>query len=239
MAAAGAAKGNSSTGRASVSKTEGWGFKSLLPCGVGNDEQGDGKVNVAKQDDVEPVDEPVASGPSEATDDRTGSSTDAVAASAPNDSGEVGGSPERPDLVDPEDQLEDDDLVEEDPEDAEHVDDEPAELRENGEAGEAKVLEPAGVAATTAAGKTPAERAPARTPKGVATAKRDRPAKRERTTPVKFVRQSVGELRKVVYPTGQQLINYFIVVLVFVLFVIAYVSLLDLGFGAAIFRLFS
>jgi preprotein translocase subunit SecE len=29
------------------------------------------------------------------------------------------------------------------------------------------------------------------------------------------------------------------VVLVFVLFVIAYVSLLDLGFGAAIFRLFS
>jgi hypothetical protein len=25
-------KGNSSTGRASVSKTEGWGFKSLLPC---------------------------------------------------------------------------------------------------------------------------------------------------------------------------------------------------------------
>jgi preprotein translocase subunit SecE len=208
---------------------------------------------VAKQDDVEPVDEPGASGPSEATDDRTGSSTDAVAASAPNDSGEVGGSPERPDLVDPEDQLEDD-LVEEDPEDAEHVDefddivrssgvphadDEPAELRENGEAGEAKVLEPAGVAATTAGGKTSAERAPARTPKGVATAKRDRPAKRERTTPAKFVRQSVGELRKVVYPTGQQLINYFIVVLVFVLFVIAYVSLLDLGFGAAIFRLFS
>jgi len=207
---------------------------------------------VAKQDDVEPG----ASGPSEATDDRTGSSTDAVAASAPNDSGEVGGSPERPDLVDPDDQLEDG-PVEEDPEDAEHADEfeeivrnsgvphgddepdeEPAELRENGDAGEAKVLEPAGVAATTAGVKTAAERS-GRTPKGVATAKRDRPAKRERTTPVKFVRQSVGELRKVVYPTGQQLINYFIVVLVFVLFVIAYVSLLDLGFGAAIFRLFS
>ena len=26
------AKGTSSTGRASVSKTEGWGFKSLVPC---------------------------------------------------------------------------------------------------------------------------------------------------------------------------------------------------------------
>ena len=38
---------------------------------------------------------------------------------------------------------------------------------------------------------------------------------------LKFVKQSVGELRKVVYPTGEQLIKYFVVVLVFVLFVIA------------------
>ena len=53
------------------------------------------------------------------------------------------------------------------------------------------------------------------------------------------MRQSVGELRKVVYPTGQQLIKYFVVVLVFVLFVIAYVSLLDLAFGAAIFKIFA
>jgi preprotein translocase subunit SecE len=208
---------------------------------------------VAKQDDVEPVDEPGATGPSDGTDERTGSSTDAVAASAPNDSGEVGGTPERPDLVDP-DELEDDELIEDDSEGAEPADDfdeivrnssveqsdgEPAELSEEGESGEAKVLEPAGVAATTAGGKAAAGRAPARTPKGVVTAKRDQPAKRERTTPIKFVLQSVGELRKVVYPTGQQLINYFIVVLVFVLFVIAYVSLLDLGFGAAIFRIFS
>jgi hypothetical protein len=29
-----APEGNSSIGRASVSKTEGWGFKSLLPCRV-------------------------------------------------------------------------------------------------------------------------------------------------------------------------------------------------------------
>ena len=77
------------------------------------------------------------------------------------------------------------------------------------------------------------------TPKTAATAKRDQPVKRERTTPLKFVRQSVGELRKVVYPTGQQLISYFVVVLVFVLFVIGYVSLLDLGLGAAIFKVFS
>ncbi|HZA05539.1 MAG TPA: preprotein translocase subunit SecE [Propionibacteriaceae bacterium] len=222
---------------------------------------------MAKQDEVEPADESGATGPSDAADERTGSSTEAVAASAPNDSGEVGGSPERPDLVDPEDELIDDDptedeltaddLTEDHRDDADTVDDfdeivrnagvggsgdpdgEPAELSEDGDSHEAKVLEPAGVAATTAGGKAAAKRAPDRTPKSAATAKRDQPAKRERTTPVKFVRQSVGELRKVVYPTGQQLINYFIVVLVFVLFVIAYVSLLDLGFGAAIFRIFS
>jgi preprotein translocase subunit SecE len=207
---------------------------------------------VAKQDDVEPVDDPDATGPSDAIDDRTGSSTEEVAASAPNDSGEVGGTPERPELVDADDELADDDLTEDDAEDPENVDefdeivrnsgvgetDDPEELSEDDDSREAKVLEPAGVA-TTAGGKGAAKRSPTRSPKGGATARRDQPEKRERTTPVKFVRQSIGELRKVVYPTGQQLINYFIVVLVFVLFIIAYVSLLDLGFGAAIFRLFS
>ena len=76
--------------------------------------------------------------------------------------------------------------------------------------------------------------------KGRPTRKRDgrEPAK-HRTGPVTFVRESVGELRKVVYPTGPQLLKYFVVVLIFVLFVIAYVSLLDLGFGAAMFRIFA
>ena len=40
------------------------------------------------------------------------------------------------------------------------------------------------------------------------------------TCPVRS--ESIGELRKVVYPTGQQVLQYFVVVLVFVLFVIAY-----------------
>jgi preprotein translocase subunit SecE len=104
-----------------------------------------------------------------------------------------------------------------------------------------KVLEPAGVAAAAAGAKSKTARdgRTGRAPKGAPTTKRDRPAKPERTTPIKFVRQSIGELRKVVYPTGQQLINYFVVVLVFVLFVIAYVSLLDLGLGWAIFKIFS
>ena len=98
-----------------------------------------------------------------------------------------------------------------------------------------KVLEPAGVAATPGAKAKTAARAP----KSAPTNKRDQPVKRERTSPIKFVKQSIGELRKVVYPSGQQLINYFVVVLVFVLFVIAYVSLLDLGLGWAIFKIFS
>jgi len=109
-----------------------------------------------------------------------------------------------------------------------------------------KVLEPAGVASAATSGASAktgtggaTKGTKGRSPKGAPTNKRDQPVKPERTTPVKFVRQSIGELRKVVYPTGPQLINYFVVVLVFVLFVIAFVSLLDLGLGWAIFKIFS
>jgi preprotein translocase subunit SecE len=101
-------------------------------------------------------------------------------------------------------------------------------------------LEPAGVGASAASGSTalPARKA-APLPKGTPTAKRDVVPTEKRTTPVAFAKQSVGELRKVVYPTGQQLGNYFVVVLVFVLFIIALVSLLDLGLGKLVFAIFS
>ena len=59
-----------------------------------------------------------------------------------------------------------------------------------------------------------------------------------RTSPVTFYRQVVAELRKVVWPTQQQLITYFIVVMVFVVVLMTIVSLLDLGFGKAIFAIF-
>ncbi len=49
-----------------------------------------------------------------------------------------------------------------------------------------------------------------------------------------FLRQVVAELRKVVYPTRPQLINYVIVVLVFVAIMIALVTVLDLAFGEAV-----
>jgi preprotein translocase subunit SecE len=60
----------------------------------------------------------------------------------------------------------------------------------------------------------------------------------KRTSPATFYRQVVAELRKVVWPTQQQLITYFVVVLVFVVVVMTIVSMLDLGFGKLVFALF-
>ena len=60
----------------------------------------------------------------------------------------------------------------------------------------------------------------------------------KRTSPATFYRQVVAELRKVVWPTQEQLITYFIVVLVFVVVDMSLVSLLDLAFGKLIFAVF-
>ena len=59
-----------------------------------------------------------------------------------------------------------------------------------------------------------------------------------RTSIPTFYRQVVAELRKVVYPTQEQLITYFIVVMVFVIVMMTIVSLLDLGFGKLAFEVF-
>ena len=56
---------------------------------------------------------------------------------------------------------------------------------------------------------------------------------------INFYHGVVAELRKVVWPTRQQLITYFWVVLVFVIVVMTFVALLDLGFGKAAFALFA
>ena len=60
-----------------------------------------------------------------------------------------------------------------------------------------------------------------------------------RTSPVTFYRQVVAELRKVVWPTRPQVVNYFFVVLVFVMFMMAIVAGLDYGFGRAMFAIFA
>ena len=64
-------------------------------------------------------------------------------------------------------------------------------------------------------------------------------AARKRTSIPTFYRQVVAELRKVVYPTQEQLITYFIVVMVFVVFMMAFVSALDLAFGKLVFAVFT
>lgn len=180
---------------------------------------------MADKDQVEPTDESRSDLPS-----RDAGPADAADTAAVHDDAELVEDPDGPDTEDDRfDEIVREGGLESEPADEADVDD-----------ADEKALEPAGVGAAAGTGRTARERRAAKAPKGVATPSRDnRPVKPERTTPAGFVRESVGELRKVVYPTGQQLINYFIVVLVFVLFVIAYVSLLDLGLGWAIFKVFS
>ena len=55
---------------------------------------------------------------------------------------------------------------------------------------------------------------------------------------MQFVRQSATELKKVVWPSWGELTVLFSAVLLFVLFIIAYVMLLDNGFGWALLSLF-
>jgi preprotein translocase subunit SecE len=53
-----------------------------------------------------------------------------------------------------------------------------------------------------------------------------------------YVRQVLAELRKVIWPTRRDLVTYTAVVLVFVLFMVAVVSLYDFGFSQAVLAVF-
>jgi preprotein translocase subunit SecE len=68
---------------------------------------------------------------------------------------------------------------------------------------------------------------------------RERSGSDKRTSPAVFYRQVVAELRKVVWPTQEQLVTYFIVVMVFVIIMMTIVSLLDLGLGKLAFEVFN
>jgi len=77
--------------------------------------------------------------------------------------------------------------------------------------------------------------------RGSAAEKRDRPgrpARGARTTPAVFIRQIVAELRKVIWPTRQELITYTTVALVFVIVMVAIVTSLDYGFTKLVFAVF-
>ena len=76
--------------------------------------------------------------------------------------------------------------------------------------------------------------------KGRATAVRDgRPEKASLPSRlIRFLREVVAELRKVIWPSRKQLVTYTIVVLVFVSFMVALVALLDLVFAQGVTYLF-
>ncbi len=76
--------------------------------------------------------------------------------------------------------------------------------------------------------------------KGRTTAVRDgRPEKASLPSRViRFLREVVAELRKVIWPTRKQLVTYTIVVLIFVSIMVAFVALLDLVFAQGVTFLF-
>jgi preprotein translocase subunit SecE len=65
-----------------------------------------------------------------------------------------------------------------------------------------------------------------------------KPSGRRRRGPVGFVRESVSELRKVLWPTRNELVTYSIVVIIFVVVMTAIVAGLDFGFAKLILSIF-
>jgi preprotein translocase subunit SecE len=55
---------------------------------------------------------------------------------------------------------------------------------------------------------------------------------------VRLVRESVSEMRKVLWPSRSELITYSIVVIVFLVVMIAIVAGLDVGFAKLVIELF-
>ena len=82
------------------------------------------------------------------------------------------------------------------------------------------------------AGREKAEK----TAKDRPTPKRDRKVKQASlfSRLMRFIREVWAELRKVIWPTRKQMVTYTTVVLVFVIFMVALVSGLDLAFGKVI-----
>ena len=56
--------------------------------------------------------------------------------------------------------------------------------------------------------------------------------------PLRFIRESVSEMRKVLWPSRNELVTYSIVVVVFVVIMVAIVAGLDVGFAKLVLILF-
>jgi preprotein translocase subunit SecE len=68
--------------------------------------------------------------------------------------------------------------------------------------------------------------------------RRGNPISRAFRAVITFYRQVVAELRKVIWPTRRELVTYTAVVLVFVVFMVAIVSLFDFGASQAVLKVF-
>ncbi|MGH9245922.1 MAG: preprotein translocase subunit SecE [Acidimicrobiales bacterium] len=64
------------------------------------------------------------------------------------------------------------------------------------------------------------------------------PDKERRTRPLQFVREVRGELRKVAWPTRQEVINYSIIVLIALVILTSFVAAQDWFWNWGVFRLF-
>ena len=113
--------------------------------------------------------------------------------------------------------------------------------------GETGVSDPAQLAAAEGAAVQARSSRPVRRTAAAETAKKGVATPRARSAqavaerpvgPIRFAAESAEELKKVVWPTWPQVQQYFWAVLVFVLVIIAFVGLLDLGLGWALLKLF-
>jgi preprotein translocase subunit SecE len=65
-----------------------------------------------------------------------------------------------------------------------------------------------------------------------------RPSRGRGGAPTRFVRESVSELRKVLWPSRTELVTYGIVVIVFMVIMVAIVAGLDFGFAKLVLQVF-
>ncbi|GAA1085606.1 preprotein translocase subunit SecE [Tsukamurella spumae] len=99
---------------------------------------------------------------------------------------------------------------------------------------DAQQARPSGKRSSGRRGSTALAEAPESGESTTGTAKKSAPAKPSRNPFAAiwlYIRQVVAELRKVIWPTRSQMINYTIIVLLFVVILTAMISLLDLGFA--------
>ena len=65
-----------------------------------------------------------------------------------------------------------------------------------------------------------------------------RPSKGRGGAPTRYVRESVSEMRKVLWPSRNELMTYTIVVIIFVVIMVALVAGMDLGLAKLVLKIF-